>query len=423
MHTRLAAIALLAPLAVLAAPAEEEAHALSARVRAELRTSRALPDLYRLYELRDDLTDLGPLARTLDEVAAAKTARSDVRTAALELRAHLAVAQSQLPRAREIIARAAPVKAWSVIGPFDNEGRSGLRAVYGPEKDGFVPGAKYAGKEHEVVWRTLSPELVPMGYVDLSSAIAPSHESTFYATTVLRSSRARTAVLHLGASGASRVWVNGQLVREDSAVHPSRWDQIAFAVPLRAGDNTILLKVAHGAGKPGFSLRVCDERDEPATSLATSAHVPRAKVALAAPREAPITLPSARFPDGLADLREAARRDPRDARAQEDLAVLLAWRRPYEEGERLALRAQERASDAAPGDAEIELRLARYEDRDANRRRAAIERALSRNPGDAKVLDALAAQRLDHGDAWGAVRLAQKAREGSRALQPALTLA
>ena len=86
-----------------------------------------------------------------------------------------------------------------------------------------------------------------VGYVDLSMAISPAHDSTFYAASVLRSSRARTVVLHLGASGATRMWVNGQLVREDAAVHPSRWDQAAFAVALRAGENGILLKVAHGA--------------------------------------------------------------------------------------------------------------------------------------------------------------------------------
>src|SRR5207302_2348387 len=178
----------------------------------------------------------------------------------------------------------------------------------------------------------------------------------FYAATVLRSKQARTVVLHVGASGASRVWVNGDLVREDTAVHPSRWDQLAFPVRLHAGDNAILLKVAHGAGKPGFSLRVCDDRDEPLPALARSARAPGAKVALPAVHETKVApVPRARIRDALAELREAARKNPRDARAQEDLAVLLAWRRPYDDGERLALHAQERASDAAPGDAQVEM--------------------------------------------------------------------
>jgi cellulose synthase operon protein C len=420
----MALLLLCAAAPAFAATPEDEARALATRIRAEVRTPQTLPDLFRLYELRDELADLGPLTRTLDEVAASRSARPDVRAAALELRSHLAGAQAQLPQAQSIIQRVAPITSWAVIGPFDNEGRSGLRAVYGPEKDGYSPDARYAGKEHEVVWRTLPPQLFPMGYVDLSLAISPARDSTFYAATVVRSPRARTAVLHLGASGATRVWVNGQLLREDAALHPSRWDQMAFAVALRAGDNAILVKVAHGVGKPGFSLRVCDERDQPLPQLASRARAPGARVALTGVREAPSALvPPARFADALAELRDAARLHPHDARAQEDLALLLAWRRPYDDGERLALHAQERASDAAPGDVEIELRLSRYEDRDANRRRAALERALSRNPGDPRVLDALAGQRLDHGDPWGAVRFAEKAHQATDALGPALTLA
>ena len=424
MPSRLVVLALLLPLAATAATGDERAGTLSARLAGELGSARALPDLYRLYELRDEVADLPALARLFDRIASDRKARADLRAAALELRAQLAVAQGQLPQAKSIVERAAPVRTWAVIGPFDNDGRRGLRTVYGPETDGYDPAAKYPGKDHDVSWRTLPPQLFPLGYVDLSSAVWPAQDSAVYAATVLRSPRARTALLHLGASGATRLWVNGRLVREDPAVHPSRWDQAAFAVELRAGDNAVLLKVAHGIGKPGFSLRICDERDEPLPELARSARAPDGKRALAAVQEAPARKLPARVPDALGELREAARLHPEDARAQEDLAVLLAWRRPDDEGERLALHAQERASDAAPGDAQIELRLSRYEDRDGNRRRAALERALARDPQDSAVLDALAAQRIEHADPWGAVRLAEKARAAAPgALQPALTLA
>ena len=82
----------------------------------------------------------------------------------------------------------------------------------------------------------------------------------------------------------------------------------------------------------------------------------------------------------------------------------LASRRPDDETERLALHAQERASDAAPGDAQIELRLSRLEDRDQNKRRAAIERALeapknAKDPGAlTEVLEGLTRFRLER--AW-----------------------
>jgi cellulose synthase operon protein C len=425
MPSRLVALALLLPLAALAEPGDDRAAALSGRLLGESRSARALPDLFRLYELREEVTDLTAFARIFDRVAADRSARADVRAAALELRAQLAVARGQLAQARAIVDRAAPVRTWAVIGPFENDGRTGLRAVYGPEKDGYHRAATYPGKGHEVSWRSLAPQLFPLGYVDLSAAIWPAHDSTVYAATAIRSPGARTAVLHLGASGATRVWVNGKLVREDTAVHPSRWDQGAFPVELRAGDNAVLVKVAHGVGKPGFSLRICDADDEPLPELARSARVPGDdKAALAGVQEAPARRPAAKIPDTLGELREAARLHPEDARAQEDLAIVLAWRRPDDDGERLALHAQERASEAAPGDAEIELRLSRYEDRDGNRRRAALERALARSPDEASVLEALASQRLEHGDAWAAVRFAERARLAAPdQLQPMLTLA
>jgi len=139
MPSRLVVLALLLPLAATAATGDERA--LSARLAGELGSARALPDLYRLYELRDEVADLPALARLFDRIASDRKARADLRAAALELRAQLAVAQGQLPQAKSIVERAAPVRTWAVIGPFDNDGRRGLRTVYGPETDGYDPAA------------------------------------------------------------------------------------------------------------------------------------------------------------------------------------------------------------------------------------------------------------------------------------------
>src|SRR5713226_1348065 len=250
MPSRLAALALLLSAAAPAASSGDRAAALSSRLAGELRSARALPDLFRLYELHDEVADLPALGRLFDKIAGDRRARAEVRAAALELRAQLALAQGQLPRARSIIERAAPVRTWAVIGPFDNDGRTGLRAVYSPETDGYDPAAKYPGKDHDVSWRTLPPQMFPLGYVDLSSAVWPAQDSAVYAATVLRSPRARTAVLHLGASGATRLWVNGKLVRDDPAVHPSRWDQAALAAGCAAAATGGLLRWGPGTAKP-----------------------------------------------------------------------------------------------------------------------------------------------------------------------------
>lgn len=400
---------------------------LRSRIIGEMGRVQALPDLYRLFERREDQGDLAPLEQTFDATANDGKARPDVRALAVELRAQMAIAHGQLPQAEALIDSVAPVRAWSVIGPFANEGRGGLAAVYGPEKDGYNPKASYPGKEHDVVWRALSPDNAPFGYVDLSSAISPRADVAVYAATLLRSEKARSIVFHLGASGAVRFWLNGRLIHEDLALHPSRYDQASFRAELTAGENTLLLKIAHSTGRLGYSLRVADQKDAPLVAIAKAAQEPGARhaVLVVNTREAPAILPVARkLLDAVSELKELAARDPQDARAQEDLAILLNYRRPSDDGERLPLHAMERAAEAAPADAEIALRLAQLEDRDANKRRATLDAALLAHPKNPFLLDALADYRLERGEGWQALELASQAREADpRALEPVLTQA
>src|SRR5689334_14984454 len=71
----------------------EEARTLSARILSEADSARAVPDLFRLYELREDVEDLGVIASAFDAVAASTHALPEARATALELRAQIATAQ------------------------------------------------------------------------------------------------------------------------------------------------------------------------------------------------------------------------------------------------------------------------------------------------------------------------------------------
>jgi tetratricopeptide (TPR) repeat protein/transglutaminase-like putative cysteine protease len=427
--------AVLAPMsetrAASASASAKETAELAAQIQRELPSARALADLFRLFERRADEENPAAIASVLDAAAASPTARADVRALALELRGQLALGSGQLAQARKLFDAVAPVRSWAVIGPFDNEGRVGFAAQFGPEKDGFDPKAVYPGKSHEVAWRTL-PDIAPYGYVDLSAAIQPHRDATAYAATALSSPRTQAAIFHLGAGGAAKLWVNGVLVHSDPNQHPSRFDQRSFPVLLSAGENAVLLKIAGGSSRLGFSLRIADANDRPLPQLASRARAPSAApsrafaVPLAAgeARRAKARIALPRVIDAVDELREAAAKEPGNARAQEDLAILYGYRRPDDDTERLALHAQERAAAAAPGDSGIELRLAGLEDRDQNRRRAALERALSKHPQDPEVLSALAGFRLEKGEGWKALELATRAQEASGgSVETALLLA
>jgi len=394
---------------------EMRATELIRRLAGEHDQPQALPDLIRLAELREQLTDLRPLAEALDSGAQDPKGREDVRALARHLRAQLWIAQGEMERGRAEIDALAPIRAWSVIGPFDNDGRSGLSAVYPPEAGSFDPSASVKGKEHAVSWRVL-PDVAPLGFIDLDGAVWPRQDVTVYAASVLPAPRAQGAVLHFGTSGACKLWVNGELVLEDKNQHPARFDQRTVPVRLRAGENRILFKIAHASGRVGFWIRLAGERDEPLTALAAKAFAPLRPMAplvddapAVSARGKPVKLPAPL--DGLEALRERAARDEHDARAQEDLAVLLATRRPDDDTEQLALHAQERAADAAPGDPQVELRLARLEEHDANKKRQALERGLQDHPDDVELLENLAAFRFEKGDGWKALELARHATQ------------
>ncbi|HYS07434.1 MAG TPA: DUF3857 domain-containing protein [Myxococcales bacterium] len=394
-------------------PYSEGTQALTARLLGELDRPQAIADLYRLFERRDEQGDLGPMLGTLARVAKSPRSRPDVRALAFEMQAELAAARGELPASVALMDQVAPIRGWSIVGPFENEGRGGLLAAYAPEKEGYDPKAVYRGKEGDISWRALPVGHAPGGFVDLAGAVYPRGEVTVYAASVIRSGKPQAALFHLGASGASRVWLNGKLVHEDSAIHPSRFDQKIFAGELRAGENFVLVKIAHTHGRLGFSLRLADGKDGPLVELAKSARAPAAKApAFAAVTEVGLErpTPARKVPDALDDLRKAAAAQPRDARAQEDLAIVLQWRRPTDDTERMPLRAMERVIDVTPTEPVAALRLARLEDRDGNKRRAALERALAAHPDDAPLLDALANERLDRGDAWQGLELARKAR-------------
>src|SRR3954471_24875213 len=319
---RMHSLLLLAALATTPAtsPLDEPTPVLQARLLGELDKPQAMADLFRLYERRDEKGDLGPLAGTLEQMGRSPKARPDVRALATEMRGELAVSQGQLPQSAAFFDQVAPIRAWSVLGPFENEGRAGLLTEYPPEKDGFDPKAVYRGKEHDVAWRELPPGHAAWGFVELGSAIYPRTDVAVYAATVIRSPKTQPALFHFGASGAVRVWINGKLVHEDPSLHPSRFDQQHFEAPLQAGDNQVLIKIAHSTGQLGFSLRVADGRDAPLVELAKAARAPDAPTpAFAAIREVERKKPAAPAPkalDAVDELKAAARKNPSDARAQ-----------------------------------------------------------------------------------------------------------
>ena len=84
-----------------------------------------------------------------------------------------------------------------------------------------------------------------------------------YALAHVISPKEQMARLLLGTPGGTRVWVNGELVWKQEGSRGRHPDQDQVVVPLRAGGNTILVKVEqHKWDDWGLYLRFSDPTGE-----------------------------------------------------------------------------------------------------------------------------------------------------------------
>jgi hypothetical protein len=158
---------------------------------------------------------------------------------------------------------------WMVVGPFPNPQRVGteyspaLDSVFEPESDPSLESAYVALDGGTVRWKPADAAAdAPPGYVRLNPHFDPSDHVAAYAQAFLYSPDARDVVLLLGADDGHVLWVGGRRVSERQGRNISRADDLEVPVPLRAGWNRVLLKVADLDGGWAFQLRAADPTGE-----------------------------------------------------------------------------------------------------------------------------------------------------------------
>lgn len=358
---------------------DQRLNELNHELNGRMNSARAAATLYRMHELSGDLQSLQPLARVYARVVRDRRVHPEVKALATKLLAEVETSRGRLSRARSHVDTLRFAEDGWIVGGFDNEGGTGHDTAFAPENGAIDLEATYAGKENEIRWvRAPSPGL--RGRLPVHEVIRPARNATFYFLTTLESSRAGRAVLHLGTSGATRVWVNGQLVHVDGDDHPARFDQRAVGVRLRDGSNPVLVKVSVLDETPALYLRVGDG--------------PSGELAFRAPERGTVSMPvsgpgirdvvARERPVELDDLVSVLRRQvassPRDGALREDYARVLAARRPFDSKSRLHRTEQEKAAELLPRSAATHTTLAAWITDDHNRRRLALERALKSDP-------------------------------------------
>lgn len=163
---------------------------------------------------------------------------------------------------------------WYVIGPFDARGMKGFTSVYPPEQKVDLT-ATLPGKKGPVQWKRypfVEPPPSAGGHaalIDLQSAAAlgKADDAVAFAYTEFTIPEAREAEFRGAADDNLTVFVNGK--REfghEEYRNGARLDRHRFKVKLKAGVNTVLVKVVQApvettnpADNWEFFLRVVDD--------------------------------------------------------------------------------------------------------------------------------------------------------------------
>jgi hypothetical protein len=159
---------------------------------------------------------------------------------------------------------------WYVVGPFDANGRKGFKTVYPPERKVDLDAVMDGQKGKKLRWHRLSLPDSPRArfpiFVDLTKPLGNADDAVAYAWTAFRVPTARTVEFRGAADDNLTVWVNGKRVFGfEEYQNGVRLDRHRFRVPLRAGVNTVLLKVCQAPLDPDnpapnweFLLRIID---------------------------------------------------------------------------------------------------------------------------------------------------------------------
>lgn len=155
------------------------------------------------------------------------------------------------------------IPEWKIIGPFDNKDEKGFAVVYPPETELKLE-AEYTGQLGPVKWAPITTD-DDYGVIDIAKQVQNYKGSAMYAVTTFSSAAEQQVEIRLGTPNAWKMWLNGKPVFEREEYHrSSAMDQYRVPVTLKAGSNTILLKICQNeqtqdwAQRYQFQVRVSD---------------------------------------------------------------------------------------------------------------------------------------------------------------------
>ena len=328
---------------IASTPYEARVATLASEATHAGRSARAIVPILELYRQWNDVRPAVTLA-ALERLAADRRLSVPVRQYTAQLLARGRLRAGDPAASAHAIDQLGYIRAWRVVGPFDNEGKTGFTREYDPERvrmEVVDPDARFDGRERPVAWRDY-PAVGHFGYVSFDAVLRPDTNVCGYAETWVTSARAQPLSLWIGGGGAIAAWWNGREVVRDATYRQPDPDRTSVMVGAQAGPNRLLVKACVSSSTWGFYARLGDATGAPATGLtyatngdATAVHASTAHLPM--PPQAP-----------LAALEAAAAGDHASAQALEDLARMLAYTGADDPAEQRTTQLAERAATAQP---------------------------------------------------------------------------
>ena len=159
---------------------------------------------------------------------------------------------------------------WLILGPFDNTDGNGFNTAYIPEDITHINlNAEYNGLNQKVRWQKSTDDTLN-GYIHLGKDV---DWRVAYAFATVISPDEREVQLRFDSDDQGKVWLNGTEVFTNPKSHWAEIDRYTVPVTLKAGKNSVLVKVCDEEYGWAFYLRITDPNGQPFDDLKINRNV------------------------------------------------------------------------------------------------------------------------------------------------------
>ncbi|MFH1903903.1 MAG: DUF3857 domain-containing protein [bacterium] len=280
--------------------------------------------LRRIFDMRFSISNKTNVLKICKYIRKGRKSNQSLKSLAKWFMLQLYLEDGKIEAAKSLCAKLGFIQNWFVIGPFDNDGKTGFDKKYPPETEIKIS-SEYQGKDRKVKWRHINIES-PLGFIDLGAIFRPNKNTCSYLLTFVKSNKKREVAFRMGHDDAIKIWLNNRLVFSNNNYHAARFDQSHARVFLNKGWNKILIKLCQKQEKWGLLFRITSPDGKRISRLKVRANLP-AKIA----EHVPVEDTDKTSSGNIFRLEESIKTDPNNARLYYYLAYLYNKSMPYDE--------------------------------------------------------------------------------------------